>query len=56
MSLDLLALHTEIINLRNVRPLSFDIVCIANDIFQKVTGHFSFIVLVYISLIGYSRT
>ena len=35
--------------------MSFDTASIANDIL-KVTGHFFFMVLIYISLIGLART
>jgi hypothetical protein len=54
--LDLLALHKEVVDLRNAKPLSFDAASIANDILKKITGCVAFMALVYTSLIGCDGT
>ena len=38
--LDLLALHKEVVDLRNAKPLSFDAASIANDILKKLQAIF----------------
>lgn len=51
-SSDLLALHKEVVSLRNAKPLSFDTASIENDILKKLQAVFPFMTLVYISLTG----
>ena len=59
-SLDLLALHKEVVSLRTAEPVSFDADSIANDILKNLQDIFpswsSSLLLVYISVIECSWT